>query len=86
MTATAEAAPVIRVNTDRELGPLLRWLRHRAGLTQTELGRRVHITKSAVSNRETDSRAMTAGALIETADALGYDLVLVARNREGVQP
>lgn len=64
---------------ERELGLLLRRLRHDAGLSLRDLAPRLHITKSGLANRETDSRAMTAGALIETANALGYDLALVPR-------
>jgi transcriptional regulator with XRE-family HTH domain len=73
---------MIRLTTDRNLGMLLRDLRIGAGLTQTQLGIRTHLTKGGVSKREIDSRAVTAGALIDTAHALGYDVVLVARDTD----
>lgn len=65
------------LHDDRELGPLLRQLRHAAGLSLNDLAPRCHVTKGGLSKRETDSRAMTAGALIETARALGYRVELV---------
>jgi transcriptional regulator with XRE-family HTH domain len=70
---------VITLTNDRHLGRLLRHLRIGAGLSQTQLGIRTHMTKGGISKREIDSRAVTAGALIETARALGYSVVLVPR-------
>lgn len=70
---------MIPLTADRELGPLIRRLRHRAGLTLVQLGARCHVTKGGMHKRETDCRAISAGALIETLDALGYDLVAVPR-------
>jgi transcriptional regulator with XRE-family HTH domain len=67
---------VIDLTNDRELGPLIRRLRHDAGLSLVQLAKRVHLSKGGQSKREIDSRAMTAGALIETAHALGYRVVL----------
>jgi transcriptional regulator with XRE-family HTH domain len=70
---------VITVTSDHELGPVLRSLRHNAGFSLEQLAKRCHITKGGLSNREIRPRAMTAGALIETVGALGYDVVLVPR-------
>jgi transcriptional regulator with XRE-family HTH domain len=71
---------VIVIDNDRDLGQLIRQLRHEAGLSLTQLGARCHITKGGMGNRETKPRAMTAGALIESVRALGYDVVLVPRS------
>lgn len=68
---------------DRRLGLLLRRLRQDAGLSLGQLAPRVHITKSGLANRETDSRAITAGALIETLDALDFDVYAVRRRSTG---
>lgn len=73
-------APIRLPNGDRHLGPLLRRLRQDAGLTQEQLGQRVNVTNRAVCARELHPNAMTAGALIETLDALGYDVVAVHRD------
>jgi transcriptional regulator with XRE-family HTH domain len=64
---------------ERDLGLLLRSLRHEAGLSLVELGERTRTTKGGISKREIHCRALTVGALIETADALGYDLALIPR-------
>jgi transcriptional regulator with XRE-family HTH domain len=67
-------------NTDeRGLGLLLRQLRHDAGLSLVQLAERTCNTKGGISKREIHGRALTVGALIETADALGYDLALIPR-------
>lgn len=68
---------MITLTSDRELGRLLRQLRHDAGLSLNDLAPLCHLSKGGLSKREIDSRAMTAGALIETARALGYDVALV---------
>ena len=68
---------MITLTDDGQLGPLVRKLRSDAGLTLAQLARRCHVTKGGIAKRETSSRAMTAGALIETAAALGYDVALV---------
>jgi transcriptional regulator with XRE-family HTH domain len=75
----------IRLTGDRQLGAMLRGLRLAAGLTQQQLGDRIHITKKGISNREVNSRAVTAGALIETAQALGYTVALIPP-RPGARP
>lgn len=69
---------MITLTNDRELGQLIRRLRQEAGLSLVELGERCNVTKGGQSKREIDARAMTAGALIEQANALGYRVVLVA--------
>lgn len=69
---------MITLNHQRHIGAILRDLRHDAGLTLRELGDRAHVSKSGISKRETNS-GITAGALIDHAHALGYDLALIPR-------
>ncbi len=76
---------LIRITGNRGLGPLLRLLRRTARLSQAELGKRIHLTGNGVSKREIGDRATTVAALVETANAAGYDLVLVARDRRGAR-
>jgi transcriptional regulator with XRE-family HTH domain len=73
---------VITLTNDRELGQMLRRLRHDAGLSLNDLAPLCHVSKGGLSKREIDSRAMTAGALIETARALGYAVALVPSRRD----
>ncbi len=75
----------IHIASDRDVAPLLRRLRMSAGLSMEQLGRRVHITKKGVLNRELHSRAVTAGAFIDTARALGYSVMLHPPRRPGVR-
>jgi len=66
-------------SNERDLGLLLRQLRRAAGLSLVQLGERTNTTKGGISKREIHCRALTVGALVETAAALGYDLALVPR-------
>jgi hypothetical protein len=64
---------------DRRFGFLIRRLRKTAGLTLDQVAARCYITRKGMCNRELHAAAMTAGALIETLDALGYDVLAVRR-------
>lgn len=64
---------------DRRFGFLVRRLRKTAGLTLEGLATRCHVTRKGMCNRELHASAMSAGALIETLDALGYDVLAVRR-------
>jgi transcriptional regulator with XRE-family HTH domain len=77
---------MITISSDRHLGPLVRRLRLDAGLSQTALGKRVHMSKGGISKRELEARAMTVGALIESGRAFGFDLALVPARHRGVRP
>lgn len=61
-----------------EHGPSLRSLRHRAGLTQAELGRRVGTTQSAVARWESGAVSPSLGTVHRLAEACGHDLVFAA--------
>ncbi len=60
------------------LGVRLKELRKRKGLTQDELARKVHLTKSAISYYENNLRIPTVPNLHELAGALGvsYDFLM----------
>jgi len=75
---TTRPAP-LRLASGRELGPLLRRLRKDAGLTLDQLGARIHLTRRGVCARELHGVALPTAALIETLDALDYDLIAVPR-------
>lgn len=61
------------------LGTLLRHMRQAAGLTLDDIGRRVHLSRKGICNRELNGIALPAAALIEHLNALGYDVVAVPR-------
>lgn len=73
--------PIPLTSSERGFGTLIRRLRHTAGLTLDQVAARCHITRKGMCNRELHASAMTAGALIETLDALGYDVIAVPRTR-----
>lgn len=76
---------MIPILTDRNLGLLVRDLRRQSGLTQSELGKRTHTSKSGISKREIDARAMHVGALLDTGRALGYTLALIPPRHRGTR-
>jgi transcriptional regulator with XRE-family HTH domain len=73
-------AAVIPLTGTRGFGRLIRRLRHAAGLTLDQVAARCHITRKGQCNRELHENAMTAGALLEALDALGYDVYAVRRD------
>lgn len=56
-----------------EYGQRVRSARAAAGLTQTELGERLNLTRSSVANVEAGRQAATAEQVIQTAEAVGCD-------------
>lgn len=60
----------------RLVGDEIRRARKAAGLTQTELARRLDLTVPYVSNVEAGRVNLTVGQLARFADALGSDLQL----------
>lgn len=71
---------MIPLSHTRNIGGVLRGLRTTAQLTVRQLAARAHISKSAVTKRETRP-GMTVDGLIDHADALNHVLVLVHRDQ-----
>lgn len=71
------------VRSGRQITGLLSRVRHALGLSQQELGSRIGTTQSAVSEWETGGCRMSVESVLKTADALGYDVVLVRREEVG---
>jgi transcriptional regulator with XRE-family HTH domain len=69
---------MITITAADPIGPLLRRLRVDAGLTVRDVARRTHLSRSGVAKRES-STAGYLGALVETVNALGYDVAIVPR-------
>ena len=66
-----------RVNTMKKAaGPLVRSLRHAAGITQRQLALRMGTTQSAVAALERPDSNPTLRTLVDALDALGYELTL----------
>jgi len=65
--------------TELRIGLLIKELREKSGLTQEELARRMHTTKSAVSRLENRSGGARLETLEKVAHALGKELVIEFR-------
>lgn len=61
------------------LGKALRWLREKEGLRQYEVARAAGITKAMLSAYETGKQRPSLPSLEKILDALGADLMAVAR-------
>lgn len=60
-------------------GALIREARQRAGLSQTELARRVEVAQSVISAYETDRREPGLAMLTKLVEAAGHELVVEVR-------
>lgn len=56
---------------DFQIGVVIRKLRKKAGLTQSELAERLHTQKSAISRIENQSEDIRISTLFKIAEALG---------------
>ena len=71
------------------LGDRLRAARLHRGLTQTELGNRLGLTRSTIANREAGRQALSAHDVVVTAEHLGRDVTpgwLLMGDRSGEPP
>ena len=57
-----------------KIGQLLRNARHKSGITQDELARRLRTTKSAISRIENHAEDIRLSTLKKVAEALGKEL------------
>jgi HTH-type transcriptional regulator/antitoxin HipB len=69
---------------EKQLGAILRRARGQAGLTQGELGERIHLRQATVSRLEAGEPAMRLRTLMAVLSAL--DLELVVRPRTKADP
>jgi transcriptional regulator with XRE-family HTH domain len=77
---------VIHLVGDRHTIAVLRDLRRSRGLTQRELGRRVHVTAKAITYRESGRRRLFSDVLFETAAVLGFDIALIPKRHPDARP
>ena len=73
---------MIPLSSSRQARALLRAARERKGLTQTELGRKLHVHYKTVNYREGGRVGIELQALIQHAGALGIRVALL-RERPG---
>ncbi len=76
---------MIPLTRDLHVGPLLRHLRHRAGLSLRQLADRSHLSTSGIQKRERATSGYV-GILIDHAQALGFDVALIPARHAGARP
>ncbi len=75
---------MITLTARSKLGPLMRTLRQRSGLSLNQVAARTHLSRSAISKRE-HARPGYVAALVDHFHALGYDVALVPTRGVGRQ-
>ncbi len=77
---------MITILNERHAARLFRHFREAASLTRRELGKRLFVSCTTVSNRELGVRGYPTDALIDTAHVLGYAVALVPQRHPGARP
>ncbi len=71
-----ESADVSLGKTDLGIGGLVREARRRAGISQSELARRLKVPRSAVCRLENRAANVRVSTLARIAEALGFKLTI----------
>lgn len=66
--------------TEKQLGAILRRTRKQAGLSQGDLGERIHLRQGTISRLEAGEPAVQLHTLVEILSALGLELVVRPRS------
>jgi len=67
--------------TEKQLGAILRRVRKQSGLTQSDLGKRIHLRQGTVSRLEAGAPAIQLHTLMEALAALDLELVIRTRSK-----
>ena len=67
--------------TEKQLGAILRRARKQAGLTQSDLGKEIHLRQGTVSRLEAGEPAIQLRTLMEAVAALNLELVVRPRSK-----
>ncbi|MGY4230021.1 HTH-type transcriptional regulator/antitoxin HipB [Bradyrhizobium sp. USDA 4503] len=67
--------------TEKQLGAILRRVRRQAGLTQSGLGKQIHLRQGTVSRLEAGEPAIQLHTLMEALAALNLELVVRTRSK-----
>jgi DNA-binding XRE family transcriptional regulator len=81
LTAAAADAALRRYIDARATGHRLRWLRQAAGVTQTELGHALGLSRRTVERIENGERRMTAAEQVIACRILGASLGALRANQ-----
>lgn len=67
--------------TEKQIGAILRRARKQAGLTQSGLGKQIHLRQGTVSRLEAGEPAIQLRTLMEALAALNLELVVRTRSK-----
>ena len=67
--------------TEKQLGAILRRARKQAGLTQSGLGKQIHLRQGTMSRLEAGAPAIQLHTLMEALAALNLELVIRTRSK-----
>jgi HTH-type transcriptional regulator/antitoxin HipB len=70
--------------SEKQLGAILRRARKQAGLTQSDLGKQIHLRQGTVSRLEAGAPAIQLRTLMEAVAALNLELVVRPRSKASV--
>jgi HTH-type transcriptional regulator/antitoxin HipB len=70
--------------TEKQLGAIMRRARKQAGLTQGNLGERIHLRQGTISRVEAGEPAVQLHTVMEALSALGLELVVRPRSRGSI--
>ena len=67
--------------TAKQIGVIIRRARRKAGLTQTELGKKIGLRQATISKLEKGEPATQISTLLDALTALGLEVVIDERGR-----
>jgi len=76
---------VITIRNSQHLARTMRTLRETNGMSRAGLAKRLFVSTRTVINRELSSHAWHTDALVDAANILGHDLVLMPQRRPSVR-
>jgi HTH-type transcriptional regulator / antitoxin HipB len=67
--------------TEKQLGAILRRARKQSGLTQSDIGKKIHLRQGTVSRLEAGAPAIQLHTVMEALAALDLELVIRTRTK-----
>ena len=74
-----------RARTAKQIGAIIRRARRNAGLTQTELGKRIGLRQATVSKLEAGQPATRLSTLLDVLTALRLEIIIDKRGSASVK-
>jgi len=74
-----------RARTAKQIGAIIRRARRNAGLTQTDLGKRIGLRQATISKLERGEPATQLDTLLDALTALGLEITIDERGKGAFQ-